>query len=639
MANFKRLWLILLALPALALGQSANTYVPGPSPYAPALPVTNGQCLVWSSTAGPNLNGAWVNAACGSSGGYAPQTAQTVLSNNTGSTAAPIANTALPTGLTTSAGGVVVGTTDTESLSNKTGSCTPNSSGSAGTNTWTGLMSACKVFDVLAYGAKCDGSTNDTTAINAAFTAARTWVGTLFQTAKVLFPPSANCTITGTINVTGFEVFPGALIVEGQGSYIYLNGNATVPVIDALGSQGVTLQDLNVYASSGNQTYGLQFGKYADSGTGSSGGRDFRIYNVTVEGSFSKGACLNESSETTVFVNWSCANTNSGAGTFGLIMDGAFHWNPTSAFVTVTATPDTYMSFNGDTFIGGEFTASSSAGGPVWMENSIDHHYIGVFTYNSVANGSCWWLFNTSFSGSYGNNRGIDIDNECEGNSLKSDFMLTGPGSGTNFTATPTVRSLHYKVAHENAATSIFQIASGSNITGVTTQNLTLDIIGGPSSSPPTVFDTAANYTASGSGYFYLTGIWNGVGASQFVYNVAGAVNAEFTNLGATGPIIAGNGILSEGTSATVSGCSTTTTSGGPEAGYFSVGAGASPCTFVITVGGAGGPTAPNFWVCWAYDQTANVLLTQSTQSNRTCSMKGNVSTSDVVIWSVLRGN
>jgi hypothetical protein len=56
------IWLALL-MPSFVLAQSANTYIPGP-PYAPSLPVTNGQCLMWSSAAN-----AYVNQACSGGGG------------------------------------------------------------------------------------------------------------------------------------------------------------------------------------------------------------------------------------------------------------------------------------------------------------------------------------------------------------------------------------------------------------------------------------------------------------------------------------------------------------------------------------------------------------------------------------------
>lgn len=97
--------------------------------------------------------------------------------------------------------------------------------------------------------------------------------------------------------------------------------------------------------------------------------------------------------------------------------------------------------------------------------------------------------------------------------------------------------------------------------------------------------------------------------------------------------------LISKGTTFTVSGCGTAgSVTGGPEAGSFTVGTGASPCTFVITINGASGATAPNGWNCWGVDQTSSIQLIQSASSTTTCSIKGNAATSDIIRWGVLRG-
>jgi hypothetical protein len=126
------IWLALLA-PGLVLAQPANTYVPGPSPYAPSGTPSNGQCLVWSSTAGPNSSGAWINAACGGGSGITALTGvvtgtgpgSTPTSFGSGATAALPAG-ALPSGVTTTAGGVPTGNADTATLTNKTQSYANN---------------------------------------------------------------------------------------------------------------------------------------------------------------------------------------------------------------------------------------------------------------------------------------------------------------------------------------------------------------------------------------------------------------------------------------------------------------------------------------------------------------------------------
>jgi hypothetical protein len=69
--------------------------------------------------------------------------------------------------------------------------------------------------------------------------------------------------------------------------------------------------------------------------------------------------------------------------------------------------------------------------------------------------------------------------------------------------------------------------------------------------------------------------------------------------------------VISGGATFTVSGCGTANSvTGGSTAGSFTVGTGATPCTFVLTMGGLG---APHGWVCMAYDVTKNLPLAPTT--------------------------
>jgi hypothetical protein len=93
--------------------------------------------------------------------------------------------------------------------------------------------------------------------------------------------------------------------------------------------------------------------------------------------------------------------------------------------------------------------------------------------------------------------------------------------------------------------------------------------------------------------------------------------------------------VVASGTTFTVSGCgSAGAITGGSFAGSFTVGTGATPCTFVITMNGATGYTAPNGWACHGSDITTGIDLFQSATSTTTCSIKGNASTSDTIVFS-----
>jgi len=63
---------------------------------------------------------AWLTLGSGGGGGLTPVASGTILGNSSGVSAVPTAQTALPAGVTTAAGGQIFGSTDTQTLTNKT---------------------------------------------------------------------------------------------------------------------------------------------------------------------------------------------------------------------------------------------------------------------------------------------------------------------------------------------------------------------------------------------------------------------------------------------------------------------------------------------------------------------------------------
>lgn len=190
----KKLALLIALAPIIAWGQSTtsgNAYLPGvPSSNGYG---TSGQCLT-SNGAFPNLPSF---QTCGS-GGLPSIAADSILSNNTGSSAAPTANTSLPSGMTTSAGGTVVGSSDTVTLTNKDSSSLTNT---------VNLGRAINIAGA-SYGAKADmviasrtvsitSGQSALTATGASFTAAD--VGKMISVEGAGVTPTATgVTITGT---------------------------------------------------------------------------------------------------------------------------------------------------------------------------------------------------------------------------------------------------------------------------------------------------------------------------------------------------------------------------------------------------------------------------------------------------------
>lgn len=99
-------------------------------------------------------------------------------------------------------------------------------------------------------------------------------------------------------------------------------------------------------------------------------------------------------------------------------------------------------------------------------------------------------------------------------------------------------------------------------------------------------------------------------------------------------PTINANGLISNGTKFTTSGCSVSATTGGATAGKFTVGA--NTCTVVVTMNGATGLTAPNGWACHIADTTSTTVLVEQSATNATTasfSVPVTAGTTDVFVW------
>jgi hypothetical protein len=86
-------------------------------------------------------------------------------------------------------------------------------------------------FDVMTYGAKCDGVTDDTTAVAATIAAAKTrYNAATYNNIKILFPPKAQCMVAAELDFTGFTNTSNHVVVEGQGAWIHWTntGNALI---------------------------------------------------------------------------------------------------------------------------------------------------------------------------------------------------------------------------------------------------------------------------------------------------------------------------------------------------------------------------------------------------------------------------
>lgn len=102
--------------------------------------------------------------------------------------------------------------------------------------------------------------------------------------------------------------------------------------------------------------------------------------------------------------------------------------------------------------------------------------------------------------------------------------------------------------------------------------------------------------------------------------------NNTFTFLG-SGKVTIGGAIQSGGTKFTATGCSNGTTVGGATAGSFVSGT-TGTCAVTITL-----PTATNGWTCYASDITTPVIFTQTAKSTTSCIVSATTVTNDVVTF------
>jgi hypothetical protein len=211
-------------------------------------------------------------------------------------------------------------------------------------------------------------------------------------------------------------------------------------------------------------------------------------------------------------------------------------------------------------------------------------------------------------------------------------LRLTGQGWKTNATAAS--QSFDYIIENQpvqgaanptgNLVISAQVNGGGYNFVGEFLSNGAvnggvLQMVGNPSSSAPQYsFTGATNY-----GMTCCSSV-NGAGGLNLI--ASGAIDLTANTKGV---YISGVPLAVSGTLPTISGCGTAgSIAGGTSAFTFTVGTGASPCTFTVTFASS----QVHDYICIAQDRTSNIMLPETTgQAANTCVFKGNAATSDVI--------
>jgi hypothetical protein len=409
------------------------------------------------------------------------------------------------------------------------------------------------VFNIADYGAKCDGTTNDNTAVNAAVAAAASSLGYLADTGVTITGPSGSLNkgcIINSINATLFQRANGSnlgprvtfrdmtFICQGAGNVcfdglgskmlklenisikgafstsapeicvqlgiiggasaawhalehvncdgnytftaLYNSGAEATTYIDSMFSNGGTLK--GPLGTLGTITPGSSYtdGTYSlvplTGGTGSGA-----LATITVSGGAVTGVSVAYEgrdyapSDTLSAAAANVGGTGSGFSIpvssikpYSVVLDGQNHWRAASAFQTVSVPVDTSNSLTLNAFYNANIR-NIGTGGAVWLTGTSGLRMVNSYIVNS--NGpSCVNIYNNGVSvGIPSSNNGLDLNFNCEGNSLSSVFQMTGSY------ATPSLMNFKWRGYH--LLTSGTTFGADSNITSVTLNNSTIDVI------------------------------------------------------------------------------------------------------------------------------------------------------------------
>ena len=363
-------------------------------------------------------------------------------------------------------------------------------------NTLAGRLNsdrATDVFNVMdaAYGAKCDGVTDDATAINLAMTAARAVAVTgNLQQILIESPAARTCLIKSSINATGFRTrgVSIALRLMCQTGH-HSPSSAYTPCIDGYGSQYIDWTGTKITTTATSYPdIGLMIGTPDGSGAGG-----MNIAGLDIAGYFTLTPFYNQGSEDMTGEAPRFRNVYTGSVNYGAILDAYNHWGITSQFVTVSRAIDSAISMNSTLLKGPSFYTAGQVGSganvsaPLWAGGlamlRIERGYADAITtplYGMVL-----------FSEGASTTPHIDVDMHFEHTpNLASAFYVTGTY------ASPVFNGFRHQDHNGMEAASVFA-TDASVITSVAMNDLELDITGFSAGAVP-LFDQPTLYSING---------------------------------------------------------------------------------------------------------------------------------------------
>ena len=345
-----------------------------------------------------------------------------------------------------------------------------------------------------------------------------------FSTMKMVFPPGIYIT-SSSIDLTCFSdpgfatdgcaspptaTNNGVIEVDAYGAYILAQQLTGHAVIAMMGSNSVIINGLFIYA---NNTGGS--GKYANIGieygrtVQSISAGNIVLRDVTVDGFYSVAPIYNLAAETSLHEHVYAKNRNAATGTYSLILDGENFWT-----ITPDGTPTqniiqyAHQSFTLNTFLASNYLSGASANvgsTPIWVSDAEALNFIGSYANTTITAGPCVTISAHTSANITGN---LSFGLHCE-TATNNTFLFNGAY------ATPHVKGFfEYRDPANFSTAAVF--ATGGSVTGVTFDDLEMNIDHYVSAGSTTVFDTAANYTFAGKYAASTSAEWNGSTIQNF---------------------------------------------------------------------------------------------------------------------------
>jgi hypothetical protein len=344
-------------------------------------------------------------------------------------------------------------------------------------------------INVLEYGVKCDGVTDDAAAINAA---ADVWRQEHLaqRGARLLFPSRGVCLIRSPINLT--NVFSRGALVDGNGVVILCETGSIC--IDATGVTGVDMSNIVLRGSPRNTpTIGIQ---WAREGTPYGCSED-NAHNLVITGDYSFADIYIEACEDMSWTDTYIENDERTIATWLVVEDGLNYWNAQSPFQTITIGHKPHgmdeLVWTNPIFF------QKGPGHMMWLANSHSTELIGEAYGNSNFGAAPFVLASPPHT----NNGNLIVHMHFEETHQQSVFELDGPDPS------PIINGLVWHERGSQAVKYIFSRGPGVQTASLEDVDLKVDQYYGTHAPVPKMFDDQAAWSMSGDVFLPSLAWWN----------------------------------------------------------------------------------------------------------------------------------